>query len=404
MRILQVIPWYAPAWGFGGPVKVCQDLSQELVKKGHKVWVATTDAYDCATRVAKRRETLGGVKVRRFANLSPRAAKGANLYLPLGYKGWMQRNIRRFDLVHCHAFFTYQNVVAARLCRKEKIPYILHLHESPVPQPLLGKVGVKKTFNALWGKRLLRGAAKIFVLSEKERKVVARYLPEVAGKLVVVPNSLAPGKFRPRPGTRERLGLKKTDKVILYLGRLSFIKGLDRLINAFARLQRCSSFGQARLARQDTRWQLILAGPDEGGEEARLREQVERLRIEQQVHFLGLVEGERKEDCYAAADIFALFSLYESFSIVTIEALSHNLPVCLTKEVGIAEEVSGSNCAVLVDRSGSARRSAGQLEETYRKRRQLAQNCPAALKKFDQKTIFAKILKVYHQVASPPCL
>jgi len=387
MRILQVIPWYAPAWGFGGPVKVCQDLSEELVKKDHKVWVATTDAYDYAARVVKRRETLGGVKVRRFANLSTRAAKGANLYLPLGYKTWIRQNISRFDLVHCHAFFTYLNVVTAGRCRKEKIPYILHLHESPVPQPLLGKVWVKKIFNAFWGKRLLRGAVKIFVLSEKERREVANYLPAVAERLVVLPNSISVKKVRPRPLAREQLGLKKRDKIILYLGRLSFIKGLDRLINAFC----C-------LARMDTRWQLILAGPDEGGQEMKLQQLAQKRRVQQQVHFLGLVEGERKEDCYAAADIFALFSLYESFSIVTIEALSYNLPVCLAKEVGIAGEVSDSNCAVLVDRSANARRSARQLEETYRKRKQLAQNCAAALKKFDQKTIFKKIFAIYRQI------
>ncbi|MGI6370993.1 MAG: hypothetical protein ACOX0G_00830 [Patescibacteria group bacterium] len=84
MRVLQVIPYYEPAWGFGGPVVVCSILAKELVKRGHTLTVLTTDAFDKQRRIKKNNTTINGVKVCRLPNLSTYLAKEQIFIYPRG--------------------------------------------------------------------------------------------------------------------------------------------------------------------------------------------------------------------------------------------------------------------------------------------------------------------------------
>lgn len=385
MKILQVIPFFVPAWGFGGPVRVCFDISKELTHKGDNITVATTDAYDNHQRIKKLHETIDGIKVIRFRNLSPRLAKEFNLYLPSGFKSWSKKNIQGFDLVHLHAFFTYQNIIATYYCRKYKIPYVLHLHESLVPMPLLGKVWFKKIFIGLFGKKILFGAARIFVISQKEKNGLADFLPKLKPKIELIPNCINLKFKKPPKIARIKYGLSEKDKVILTLGRLSFIKGLDLLIRSFA-----------ILAKKDPRYHLLIAGPDEGGQLKKLISLVKNLKLSNNVSFLGLIEGRKKEEIFATADIFALFSRYESFSITTLEALQHNLPVCLSKEVGVVQEVLRFNCGIATN-PNNAKKSASQLECVYNNRKKLEKNCQRALGQFDINNIINKLITIYKE-------
>ena len=70
MKILQVIPYFVPAYSYGGPVKVCFDISKELVKRGHQVTVATTDTLDGDNRILKLEEEIDGINILRFKNFN----------------------------------------------------------------------------------------------------------------------------------------------------------------------------------------------------------------------------------------------------------------------------------------------------------------------------------------------
>jgi glycosyltransferase involved in cell wall biosynthesis len=102
---------------------------------------------------------------------------------------------------------------------------------------------------------------------------------------------------------------------VLSLGRLHPIKGLDRLLEAWA-----------RLAPAHPGWSLVLAGPGEARHERALREQVARAAIPR-VSFVGPAYGEAKSALYASADLFVLPSLSENFGMVVAEALAHGVPV-----------------------------------------------------------------------------
>ena len=81
MKILQVIPCFAPAWDYGGPLRVCYELSKELVQRGHEVTVYTTDAFNSKNRITKSEEVIDGIRVRRFKNLSNSLANKHNIFL-----------------------------------------------------------------------------------------------------------------------------------------------------------------------------------------------------------------------------------------------------------------------------------------------------------------------------------
>ena len=386
MKILQVIPFFAPAWGFGGPVRVCFDISKELTDNGHDIAVATTDAYDSRKRLNKPHETIEGIKIIRFQNFSPRFAKEFNLYLPFGFKRWSKNNIQNFDLVHLHTFFTYQNIIAAYYCRRFKIPYVLHLHESLIPMPLLGKVWFKKMFNKFFGKKILFGAARIFVISQKEKNELSNFLPEIKSKIELIPNCINLTFKKSPEVARTKYGVNEKDKIILTLSRLSFIKGIDLLIRAFA-----------KLVEKDSNYRLLIAGPDEGGGLKKLTSLAKSLKLLDKVSFLGLIEGRKKEEIFATADIFALFSRYESFSLTTLEALQHDLPVCLSKEVGVAGEVLRFNCGVATN-PYDAPKSAAKLEWVYNNKDVLAKNCQPSLSQFDIKKVADKVNKIYQEI------
>lgn len=386
MKILQVIPFFAPAWDYGGPVKVSLELSRELKKRGFAVTVLTTDAREYSNRVKTLCEEMDGVSVLRFKNISNRLAKRLNLFAPRGFAKYVRHNLRNFDVIHLHAFFTYQNIIAAKYCRKYKIPYILHLHEMPIPISLFKKSLIKKIFNRLYGKRLLCDAAKIFVVSSLEKKRLIEFMPQLEKKIEVISNPYVLTKIIPAKENRAEFGLEEADKVILFFGRLSFIKGLDRLVRAFA-----------ELSKRDPSYKLILAGPDEG-EKERLEAQIRMLKIEESVIFTGFLEGKKKAEIFLISDLFALFSYYESFSLSTLEALSYGLPVCLTREVGIANEVLPFGCGKLISRPDDATSSAEDLKYVYNNKDKLARGCRAASKQFEIKPIVDKIIKIYRQI------
>src|ERR1051326_2970540 len=93
MRITYVIPYFAPAWGYGGPPRVAFDMARHLVARGHQVHVLTTDAYDADHRINPSQQTMDGVFVHRARNLNNRWAWQFKVFLPLGF-GEMFREYR----------------------------------------------------------------------------------------------------------------------------------------------------------------------------------------------------------------------------------------------------------------------------------------------------------------------
>jgi glycosyltransferase involved in cell wall biosynthesis len=327
MKILQVISYFYPAWSYGGPPRSVYELSKELVKRGHQVTVFTTDALDVHNRVKEKQEFADGIEIRRFRNLSNYIAFHHRIFLSAGMPGALRREIRNYDIVHLNDFRTLQNLTAYNNAVKSNIPYVIQAHGSLIN--ILAKRCLKNIFDARYGSKILRDAARFLALNTLE---IEQYQSRGvdANKIDIIPNGVNLKEFKkllPRGGVREKHGLDARHKVILYLGRLHKIKGVDLLITAFADVSK--ELDDAR---------LVVAGPDDGCL-VELKDLTEKLGLNQKVVFTGPLFGDAKLAAYVDADIYALTSSYDMFPTSILEALACGTPVVVTDRCGIADVI-----------------------------------------------------------------
>jgi glycosyltransferase involved in cell wall biosynthesis len=207
----------------------------------------------------------------------------------------------------------------------------------------------KRVYGHLVGSGLFRGAETIIATSEAERSdLIAGHIdPE---KIVLRRNGLDLGEFQELPSKgalRAKLNIGERQPLVLFLGRLSLIKGLDLLVEAFAQI--------------DSDARLVIAGPDDGdGCLERIRSLISDLRVEERVILPGPLFGKEKLEALIDADLFVLPSRHESFGNAAAEAIACGTPVLLTSECGIAPLVEGRAgdvvaCEVVTLRDGLAR-------------------------------------------------
>lgn len=322
MNLLHVIPYYAPAWAYGGSVRAATELTRALVRAGHRVTVLTTDTLSPTERAPVLRETLDGVEVMRVRNLSNALRGRLNLSTPRGMATAARTLIaeQQIDLVHCHELRTVENLRVAPVVKALGVPLVVSPHGT-LPTST-GRPTFKRAWDRLLGGQLLPRCDAVIALTRDEA-ADARALWAARGidiPIHIVPNGVHLDEFAalpPKDVARARWGLGG-GPVVLFLGRLHARKGLQLLLPAFAgALQHVP----------DAR--LLIAGPDEGMLTA-LQAQARGLALGERVVFTGLLTGPDRLAALAAADLFALPAEGEGFSMAVLEALACGLPALLT--------------------------------------------------------------------------
>jgi len=335
LKILSVIPYFYPAEFFGGPVKIAFDLGKELVKKGNEVFVYTSDALDLNNRVKKKEIEMDGMHVHYFKNLSMLSVKTSRLFFtPEMYKQLYLdlSSLDPFDIIHVHEYSTYQNIIVRQLAKKYGVPYVLQAHGS---LPVIGREGRRWVFDSFFGYRLLKDAARVIALNRMEFDQYS-----LAGvpteKIALVPNGIDLAQFADLPNRgcfRRKFGIDENKRILLFLGRLNKIKGLDTLAIAFK-----------QVVEELKDVILVIAGPDDGYLNS-LKNLVSSLKIGDNVLLVGPLYGDDKLSAYIDADVFVLPSEYETFPVTILEAYACSKPV-IASDVGslndlVLEEVTG---------------------------------------------------------------
>lgn len=332
MKVLHVTPTYVPAWRYGGPIRSVHGLCAALVRQGVDVDVFTTsvDGPDEVPVPPGGVATLDGVKVHYFG-----AGWLRRLYHSAPMARALSDGVPHYDLVHLHSVFLWPTWAAAREASKHGVPYVVSPRGMLVKELVRRKSTVVKTaWIALVERRNLEQAAAVHVTSTAEASELERFgfrLPPV----VVLPNGVdrSSAWTQPVPEAAERL-LSGARPVILYLGRLSWKKGLDRLLRAVAGVPEAS---------------LLVAGNDDENYSRTLAPLVAELRLEDRVAFCGAVDGGAKGELYRRASLLALTSYSENFGNVVLEAMAEGCPVLVTPEVGAAPIVAGAGAGLVVD-------------------------------------------------------
>ncbi|MEM3484500.1 MAG: glycosyltransferase [Candidatus Methanomethyliaceae archaeon] len=387
MRVLFVIPYYKPAFVYGGPVRSISSLCKAMARAGAQATVFTTNAngQDQLDVPLGQPIDIDGVQVyyfRRIRGLLP-------FYSPNLGRACAQR-IREFDLVHSSALWTYPMRAAASACRRYNVPRIESPRGGLMPWDLRHNYWKKWLYLALFERARLNAAAAIHCTDEMEQQAIKQL--GLKPPTFVVPNPIEFTEFSSLPARgklRSRLGLPESSMVTLFLSRISAKKGLDLAIRAFV-----------DVAHKHPDAHFVVAGPDDDGSGRRAQWLTRQLGLQKQVHFIGMVTGEDRLSALADADLFILTSHSENFGMAAAEALAAGLPVLLSDQVGIARQVAraGAGAIVPLDVSSIAHAwsalldNPGELKAMGKRGRKLVQQ------EYDADAVARRMLDVYYQV------
>ena len=325
MRVLHVIP--ALSQYYGGPVKAVFGMCQALNQAGVQADIASTDAdvqgnLDIPLGIPFQME---GTTVYCF-----RCSLLRKYGFSLGLSGWIRRNIRNYDLVHLHAFFSYVPAPLVYYAKKYKVPYIIR-PSGELSSWSLKKGRIKKElYLSLIGRRCLNAATALHLTSEDERVAARRLAPGTP--CIVIPlgtDTFTEEEFPTRGGFRKKYPMLDHKQLIVFLSRLDHKKGLDRLLPAIGTL----AMGRDNFA-------LVIAGSGEREYEDQVHDLVLAHGLQEKVIFTGFVQGQDKMDLLRDADVFVLPSYDENFGLAVIEAMAVGAPVVISNNVGIHHKVT----------------------------------------------------------------
>lgn len=243
------------------------------------------------------------------------------------------------DVVHMHVYRTFQNVILYMFCKLYSIPYVMDAHGA-VPYHKNKRL-TKRLFDLIIGKRILRDAKHLVAETVVGRKEYTTLMPNlIADDIVVLSPPFDTDEFLspPEPGLfRRKYGIADNLKVVMFLGRIHYIKGNDFLIKGFA---------EALKLRSDI--YLVLVGPDDG-HMTECKNLVDELDISESVLFTGFLGGEHKNSALVDADIVVQLSRFEQGAWAPLEGVLCKTPIIVTSSTGTGEDVKRLKAGYLVD-------------------------------------------------------
>jgi glycosyltransferase involved in cell wall biosynthesis len=259
---------------------------------------------------------------------------GRRYPLPLVRPMTLLRVVREADVV---LVIGYWYVLAALVCLMARITGTpVALCPAGELAPFCCKTLLKKIFYWFCGRKMIASAASIIATTIRERDEIVGNFGVVPSRITISPNGIAPSTLN------EDCNITlPAMPFILFLGRLTAIKGPDLLVEAFAQVS--TAFPNLS---------LVIAGPD-FGMRGTLEARVRALRIDRHVHFLGFVDERTRQQLYRKAALLAVPSRSEVMSIVALEAGVMGVPVLLTDRCGFDEiEDVGGGLVVSADERG----------------------------------------------------
>ena len=324
MKIL-MLTWEYPPRIVGGIARVVYDLSHKLVKEGNEVTVITYKEGDVPSY-----ENDKGVDVYRVENY---------MIHPNNFTDWiMQLNFKltskatqiineqgKFDCIHAHDWLVAYS--AKTLKDAFQIPIISTIHATEAGRNSGIHDDVQRYINDTeW--LLTYESSEVIVNSNYMKRELQRLFGLPFEKINVIPNGINLTNFNgiERDYDFRRKYAMDNEKIILYIGRLVYEKGIQHLLAAMPKIIN---------GYNDTK--LIIGG--KGGMYDELKEQAKALGIENKVYFTGYLSSKEVQKMYKCADIAVFPSTYEPFGIVALEAMLAGVPTVVSDIGGLDEIV-----------------------------------------------------------------
>ena len=324
MKIL-MLTWEYPPRVVGGIAKVVNDLSKRLIKDGHEVTVVTYREGK-----APYYELDKGVKVHRVDNFMINANNFIDWVMQLNFNMIAKASeiIQKegsFDIIHAHDWLVAY--AAKTLKQSYGIPLVSTIHATEAGRNNGIRDDQQKYINDTeW--MLTYESAEVIVNSNYMKSELQRLFGLPFEKINVVANgvNLLTYSGIDRDYEFRRRYAMDNEKIILFVGRLVYEKGVQHLIAAMPKI--LNGYNDVK---------LVIVG--KGGMIDELRQEVDALGISEKVYFAGYMDTKDVARLYKAADISVFPSTYEPFGIVALEAMLSERPVVVSDIGGLNEIV-----------------------------------------------------------------
>lgn len=220
----------------------------------------------------------------------------------------------QFDVIHAHDWLTYLAGVAAKQVTGK--PLVVHMHATSYDRASENNIDTRVLDLETRG---MQAADKVIAVSELTRNICINKYGIEPEKVVAVHNAV---DFSGRSNISVERGVK--DKVVTFLGRVTYQKGPEYFIEAAAKIiKRCDNV------------RFVMAGS--GDMLNRCIRHVARLGISDRFHFTGFLRGAEVQKMFALSDVYIMPSISEPFGISPLEAMQTNVPSIISKQSGCAE-------------------------------------------------------------------
>lgn len=219
-----------------------------------------------------------------------------------------------FDVIHAHDWLTYMAGIAAK--RLSGKPLVVHVHATSFDRSSDNNIDTR-VYDI--EKRGMEAADRVITVSDLTRNIVITKYGIDPSKVVTVHNAV---DFSGRSEIQVERGVK--EKVVTFLGRITFQKGPEYFIEAAAKiLKKCKNV------------RFVMAGS--GDMMNRSIRQVARLGISDRFHFTGFLRGAEVQKMFALSDVYVMPSVSEPFGISPLEAMRSGVPSVISRQSGAAE-------------------------------------------------------------------
>lgn len=351
-------------------------LVEELRANGHSVHIFTS-----SHRGYKDEDP----NVHRFISIRLPFAPGYPLAIPPFYPFLREFRKYDFDIVHTHTPFTV-GFVGLRWAQSHQIPivstyhtlYVKYAHYVPLfPKPYV-RYKVAKHTNYYYSR-----CHHVIVPSEAAKISLQRH--SIKTPISIIPTGNPTTTKIEKEAVKRELGIRPSEKILLYVGRIAREKNLDVLIDGIY---------AALVQQKNTKFIMVGDGPYR----KQCQRRVQELGIGDRVKFAGFVPRSEVDKYYAASDIFVFASMTETQGLVVGEAMSHGVPAVAVRGGGASHAISDDVNGYIVGNSPDQIASAvikmlnnpsllGRLSESARRSVKIwthVDHCSAVMKVYEQ--------------------
>lgn len=228
--------------------------------------------------------------------------------------GQIARNMEgQFDVIHAHDWLTYYAGIAAK--RISGKPLVVHMHATEFDRS--GEHINQEVYNI--ERAGMEAADRVIAVSNLTRNIVIEKYGIPAEKVITVHNAV---RFETREADEAERGV--SDKIVTFLGRITYQKGPDYFVEA-----------AAKVLKRMNNVRFVMAGS--GDMLKHIVRRVAKLGIADRFHFTGFLKGDEVQKMFGMSDVYVMPSVSEPFGISPLEAMKSNVPVIISKQSGVAE-------------------------------------------------------------------